>query len=232
MITAETVSIACRGRAVHQFAVARVCIVLIFGNQFTVFLVAGEHLIVSEPAKMTASTISCGSSRREVRPVLTVASVVTCSHWRTTVPEFKAVNEEIDKLWAQHPEGETVLNLAQRLPEDARQTFLLDDSRPPDNFVGVYAMTSWNHTSTGAGKQGDMVVCPGTGWEIGADGQLGWRVMSFSCTGGTLTDTFVAELANAASAQSSTTLFEVVKLTTPSFAVKPSPCQSVKRLPE
>jgi hypothetical protein len=48
------------------------------------------------------------------------------SYWRTTVPEWKAVNDEIDKLWAQHPEGETVLNLAQRLPEDARQTHLLE----------------------------------------------------------------------------------------------------------
>ena len=48
------------------------------------------------------------------------------SYWRTTVPEWKATNEAIDKLWAQHPEGETILNLAQRLPEDARQTFVLD----------------------------------------------------------------------------------------------------------
>jgi len=48
------------------------------------------------------------------------------SYWRTTVPEWKAVNDEIDKLWAQHPEGETVLNLAQRRPEDTRQTHLLE----------------------------------------------------------------------------------------------------------
>ena len=48
------------------------------------------------------------------------------SAWRTTVAQFKPVNDEIDKLWAQHPEGETVLNLAQRLPEDARQTYLLE----------------------------------------------------------------------------------------------------------
>jgi hypothetical protein len=48
------------------------------------------------------------------------------SYWRTTVPEWKPVNDEIDKLWAQHPEGETVLNLAQRLPEDKRTTHLLD----------------------------------------------------------------------------------------------------------
>ena len=46
--------------------------------------------------------------------------------WRTTVPEFKAVNDEIDKLWATYPEGETVLNLAQRLPEHTRQTAILD----------------------------------------------------------------------------------------------------------
>ena len=39
---------------------------------------------------------------------------------------FKAANEEIAKLWATHPEGETVLNLVQRLPEDKRETFLLD----------------------------------------------------------------------------------------------------------
>ena len=49
------------------------------------------------------------------------------AYWRTTVPEFKAVNDEIDKLWATYPETEeTVLNLAQRLPEHRRQTFLLD----------------------------------------------------------------------------------------------------------
>jgi hypothetical protein len=47
-------------------------------------------------------------------------------YWRTTVPEFKAVNDEIDKLWATHPEGETILNLAQRLPEHKRQTAMLD----------------------------------------------------------------------------------------------------------
>ena len=48
-------------------------------------------------------------------------------HWRTTVPAFKAVNDEIGRLWAQFPEAETtVLNLARRAPEHARQTFLLD----------------------------------------------------------------------------------------------------------
>lgn len=48
------------------------------------------------------------------------------SYWRTTVPEFKPVNDAIAALWAQHPEGETILNLSQRRPEDARKTYLLD----------------------------------------------------------------------------------------------------------
>ena len=48
------------------------------------------------------------------------------SFWRSTVSEFKPVNDEIAALWAKHPEGETVLNLVQRNPEDGRQTFLLD----------------------------------------------------------------------------------------------------------
>ena len=49
------------------------------------------------------------------------------SYWRTTVGDLKPINDEIDKLWAQHPEGyTTVLNLAQRSPEDARTTKVLD----------------------------------------------------------------------------------------------------------
>ena len=48
------------------------------------------------------------------------------SYWRTTVADFKAANDEIAKLWATHPEGETVLNLRQREPDHARQTFVLD----------------------------------------------------------------------------------------------------------
>jgi hypothetical protein len=46
--------------------------------------------------------------------------------WRERQPEFADGNTAIDKAWADHPEGETVLNLAARLPEDYRQTAILD----------------------------------------------------------------------------------------------------------
>jgi mono/diheme cytochrome c family protein len=51
---------------------------------------------------------------------------VVFAAWRQSQPQLKDVNEQIEKLWASHPEGETVLNVAKRSPEHARQTFLLD----------------------------------------------------------------------------------------------------------
>jgi mono/diheme cytochrome c family protein len=47
------------------------------------------------------------------------------SYWRTTVPELKETNDKIEALWARHPEGETLLCLSQRLPDHARETYLL-----------------------------------------------------------------------------------------------------------
>ena len=72
---------------------------------------------------------------RRVRELLVIAGdqrtpeqqAAVFSYWRTTVPEFKPVNEQIEQLWSQFPEGETtILNLARRKPEDARKTFILD----------------------------------------------------------------------------------------------------------
>jgi hypothetical protein len=45
------------------------------------------------------------------------------SYWRTTVPEWKAQNEEIASLWAKHPEGSSQLILQQQ--EKLRETRLL-----------------------------------------------------------------------------------------------------------
>lgn len=45
------------------------------------------------------------------------------AQFRTTVPEWKAVNDEIEKLWKQHPEGSTTLVLDSR--EQPRMTSLL-----------------------------------------------------------------------------------------------------------
>lgn len=46
------------------------------------------------------------------------------SYWRTTVPAWKAENEQIEALWQQHPHGATQLVYQER--PDPRQTHLLD----------------------------------------------------------------------------------------------------------
>ena len=49
---------------------------------------------------------------REKRSLAQVATVF--SYWRTTVPEFKAVNDEIEALWQQWPEGSPTLSMLER----------------------------------------------------------------------------------------------------------------------
>lgn len=47
--------------------------------------------------------------------------------WRQSVPEFKPFNDEVDALWKQFPEANTsVLHLAERRPDETRETFRLD----------------------------------------------------------------------------------------------------------
>ena len=47
--------------------------------------------------------------------------------WRSTVPELKSFNDAIEKLWKDYPEAMTsVLHLAERSREDARETHRLD----------------------------------------------------------------------------------------------------------
>ncbi len=48
---------------------------------------------------------------------------VVFNYWRTTVPEWKPANDEIDAQWAGHPEGESQLVLSQR--EEMRPTNIL-----------------------------------------------------------------------------------------------------------
>ncbi len=45
------------------------------------------------------------------------------SYWRTTRPEWKAANDQIEALWKQHPEGSSQLVLQDR--EQPRQTHQL-----------------------------------------------------------------------------------------------------------
>src|SRR5439155_13338278 len=44
-------------------------------------------------------------------------------YWRTTVPEWKEANEQIEALWKQHPQGTSQLAMQPR--DDHRQTFVL-----------------------------------------------------------------------------------------------------------
>jgi hypothetical protein len=59
------------------------------------------------------------------------------SYWRSTVPEWKVENEEIDRLWRSHPEGTTQLTYAERAR--ARSTSILKrgDFLKPDQTVSA-----------------------------------------------------------------------------------------------
>jgi len=48
---------------------------------------------------------------------------LTFAYFRTTVPEWKGINDQIEALWKQHPEGTTTLTLDSR--EEPRMTHLL-----------------------------------------------------------------------------------------------------------
>jgi hypothetical protein len=84
------------------------------------------RLSVSGAANATADPLP-----RRVRDILSVprdkrtpAQVSEVfSYWRTTVPEWKAANQQIDQLWKQWPEGATTLTLTQR--EEPRNTRIL-----------------------------------------------------------------------------------------------------------
>jgi hypothetical protein len=45
------------------------------------------------------------------------------AYWRTTVPEWKEANDQIEELWKQHPEGTSQYTLAAR--DEHRQSFVL-----------------------------------------------------------------------------------------------------------
>lgn len=46
--------------------------------------------------------------------------------WRAATPEFREYNDRIETLWREHPEGDSVLNVAARDPEFARTTRMLE----------------------------------------------------------------------------------------------------------
>jgi hypothetical protein len=58
---------------------------------------------------------------RELRSGSQVTAIF--DYWRTTVPEWKEANEQIEQLWRQHPRGTS--QLAMRSRDDHRSTFVL-----------------------------------------------------------------------------------------------------------
>ena len=52
-----------------------------------------------------------------------VQTAIVFSYWRTTVPEWKEANEQIEALWKQHPQGTSQLAMQPR--DEHRQTFVL-----------------------------------------------------------------------------------------------------------
>ncbi|HEX7378018.1 MAG TPA: DUF1553 domain-containing protein, partial [Pirellulales bacterium] len=47
--------------------------------------------------------------------------------WRSTLPEAKPINDEIDALWGKYPQAPTsILHMAEQEPDKRRQTYLLD----------------------------------------------------------------------------------------------------------
>ncbi|MEX2173090.1 MAG: PSD1 and planctomycete cytochrome C domain-containing protein [Pirellulaceae bacterium] len=61
-------------------------------------------------------------SPKDQRSPAQIAAVF--SYWRTTVPEWSAVNAQIEALWKQHPPGTSQYTLAAR--DEPRKTHLLD----------------------------------------------------------------------------------------------------------
>ncbi len=72
------------------------------------------------------------------------------SYWRTTIPEWKAANERIEKLWSQYPRGSTQLVLDER--EAPRITSVLErgDFLKPNNAVQPGAPAFLNALPEGA----------------------------------------------------------------------------------
>lgn len=80
----------------------------------------------THPAPVTADPLPqrvreiLGVPRQERAPEQVA---VLFSYWRTTVPEFKSANDQIEALWKQWPQGSTTLTLIAR--DQSRQTHLL-----------------------------------------------------------------------------------------------------------
>jgi hypothetical protein len=72
------------------------------------------------------------------------------SYWRTTVPEWKSVNDEIAALWKQHPEGASQLTLEAREKTRETQILMRGDYLKPTKKVEPGVPAVLNPLPTGA----------------------------------------------------------------------------------
>lgn len=101
-------------------------------GRFRISVASSDKPVVADPVPKRVRDIL--AIPREQRSAAQTAAVF--SHWRTTVPEFKEVNEKIEELWKQWPEGSTALTLA--ACDQPRATHLLKrgDFLKPGKPVG------------------------------------------------------------------------------------------------
>jgi len=75
------------------------------------------------------------------------------SHWRTIPPEFKNVNDVIEKFWSEHPQGSSQLVLSQR--RKMRPTYRLErgDFLKPKEVVNRGVPAFLNHLDSESGEE-------------------------------------------------------------------------------
>jgi hypothetical protein len=75
------------------------------------------------------------------------------SHWRTIPPEFKNLNDVIEKSWGEHPQGSSQLVLSQR--RKMRPTYRLErgDFLKPKEVVNTGVPAFLNHLDSESGEE-------------------------------------------------------------------------------
>ncbi|MSU59212.1 MAG: DUF1549 domain-containing protein [Pedosphaera sp.] len=100
-------------------------------GRFRISVASSETPVVADPVPKRVRDIFVVP--REKRSPAQIAAVF--SYGRTTLPEFKEANENIEKLWGQWPEGTTSLTLAARTEPRATHMLKRGDFLKPDKAV-------------------------------------------------------------------------------------------------
>ena len=87
-------------------------------GRFRVSYTTAPHPVADPLPKMVREALTLTEQKRTA-----AQNAAIFSYFRTTVPEWKAINQEIELAWKDHPEGTTTLVLDQR--EEPRMTAVL-----------------------------------------------------------------------------------------------------------